>query len=60
MDLRVTQSDQLVRDADKRSFELKIELKRFKEKCHDYETELEQIRQKNDDNNNLNARSALD
>ena len=41
MDLRVTQSDQLVRDADKRSFELKIELKRFKEKCHDYETELE-------------------
>ena len=48
------------KEAEKRYLELKIELKRFKEKSHDLETELEQIRQRNVDTHNLNARSALD
>ena len=46
-------------DAEQRCLELKIELKRFKEKSSDLETELDQIRQKNVENNNLNVQGAL-
>ena len=52
-------SEVLVADAEKRCLELKIELKRFKEKSHDLETELEQIRQKNVETHNLDAQSTL-
>ena len=41
---KMSKSEALVADADKRCLELKIELKRYKEKSHDLETELEQIR----------------
>ena len=52
-------SDALVTEAEQRCLELKIELKRFKEKSHNLESELDQIRQKNADNNNLNVHGAL-
>ena len=46
-------------EAEQRCLELKIELKRFKEKSSDLESELDQIRQRNVENNNLNAHGAL-
>ena len=52
---KMSKSEVLVVDADKRCLELKIELKRYKEKSHDLETELEQIRQKNMETHNLDA-----
>lgn len=59
MQEKVSTSDGLVTEAEQRCLELKIELKRFKEKSHDLENELEQIRQKNMENNNLNAQGTL-
>lgn len=60
MSKKVTMSETLAQEAEKRCLELKIELKRFKEKSHDLETELEQIRQKNVETHNLKAQSTLD
>ena len=55
MNEKVCKSETLVTEAEKRCLELKIEVKRYKEKSQDLEAELEQIRQKNVDTHSLNA-----
>ena len=59
MQEKMQAKEALVTDAEQRCLELKIELKRFKEKSQDLENELDQIRQKNVENNSLNAQGAL-
>lgn len=56
---KVTSSDQLVIEAEKRCLELKLEVKRFREKSQDLEAELEQIGKRNAETHNLDAQSAL-
>ena len=44
MEGKVAKSETLVTEAEKRCLELKIEVKRFKEKSQEFESELDQIR----------------
>ena len=59
MQAKASQSEALVAEAEKRCLELKIELKRYKEKSQDLESELDQIRQRNLETHSLNAQGTL-
>ena len=56
---KATTSEQLASEAERRCLELKLEVKRFREKSQDLEAELEQIRQRNVETHNLDAQSTL-
>ena len=56
---RITEKDAEIKQIDQECQLLKDELKVYREKSHDLEQELDQIRQKNVETHNLQAASAL-